>query len=107
MVIDKNQIIFTQKMTKPYTENHLVQEGTNQHYIIRTFDKDVLEEELVWHRDKRTRKVTTLTANGWQFQKEDCLPEPLEQGKEIMIHKNTYHRLIKGDGELVVRILEI
>ena len=55
-------------MTKPYTEQHLVQEGTNQHYILRTFDKDVLEEELVW-RDSRTRKVTTLTGNGWQFLK--------------------------------------
>lgn len=94
-------------MTKPYTEQRLVQEGTNQHYIIRTFDKDVLEEELVWHRDNRTRKVTTLTGNGWQFQKEDCLPEPLEVGKEMVIIKNTYHRLIKGDGNLVVRIMEI
>ena len=94
-------------MTKPYTEQYLVQEGTNQHYILRTFDKDVLEEELVWHRDSRTRKVTTLTGNGWQFQKEDCLPEPLEVGKEMVIIKNTYHRLIKGDGNLVVRIMEI
>ena len=94
-------------MTKPYTEQHLTKHGTDEQYIIRTFDKDVLEEELVWHRDSKTRKVTTLTGNGWQFQKEDCLPEPLVIGQEIMIHRNTYHRLIKGDDNLVVRIMEI
>lgn len=94
-------------MTKPYTEQRLVQEGTNQHYIIRTFDKDVLEEELVWHRDKRARKVTPLTANEWKYQLEDCLPHEFKEGIEITIPRMMYHRVIKGKGQLVVRIMEI
>ena len=94
-------------MTKPYTEQHLTKHGTDEQYIIRTFNKDVLEEELVWHRDSRARKVTPLTANGWKYQLEDCLPHEFKEGTEITIPKKMYHRVIKGNGNLVVRIMEI
>jgi len=108
MVTKKNQTTLTPKsMTKPYTEKHLIQEGTNQHYIIREFSEDVNEEELVWHRDKRARKVTSLTANGWKYQLDDCLPHEFKEGIEITIPRMMYHRVIKGHGNLVVRIREV
>ena len=34
----------------------------------RTFDEDVAEEEMVWHRDKRDRTITVLEGEGWMFQ---------------------------------------
>ena len=30
----------------------------------RTFDEDVAEEEMVWHRDKRDRVITVLQGEG-------------------------------------------
>ncbi len=35
----------------PYTDEK------NTGYKIRTFEKDVLEEDLIWHTDERTRLV--------------------------------------------------
>ena len=94
-------------MTRPYTEKVLEQEGTGRHYVIREFSEDVDGEELVWHRDRQNRKVHILVSNGWKLQMEDRLPIPLETGKEYYIGKNTYHRVIKGEGNLVVRIENI
>jgi hypothetical protein len=45
-----------------------------------------------------------LSGNGWELQKEDKLPEELEIGKDYFIIKNNYHRVIKGEGDLVLRI---
>ena len=36
---------------------------------IRTFKKDVQDDELVWHRDKEDREVRVVKGNGWQFQR--------------------------------------
>ena len=94
-------------MTKPYTEEILEQHGTGEKYILRTFHEDVDVEELVWHRDRRTRKITPLVTNDWPLQFDDRPPFKLQPGVEVVIIKETYHRLLKGDGKLVVRIKEI
>jgi hypothetical protein len=72
--------------------------------IVRTFSQDIDEEELVWHRDKEDRQVTVLEETDWQFQFDNQLPQVLKN--TIFIPKNTYHRLIKGTGELNVHIIE-
>ena len=84
-------------MTKPYTEEILEQHGTGETYILRTFHEDVDDEELVWHRDRRTRKVTPLVTNNWSLQFDDRPPFKLQPGVEVVIIKETYHRLLKGD----------
>lgn len=94
-------------MTNPYTEELFTQHGTEEQYIIRTFKETVREQELIWHRDKRARKVTPLTANGWKYQLDDCLPNEFKEGIEVTIPRMMYHRVIKGNGNLVVRIREI
>ncbi len=73
-------------------------------YIYRKFTHDVDEQELVWHRDKTDREVQILEPTDWQFQLEDSIPQQLKD--TIFIPKETYHRLIKGSGNLNVRILE-
>lgn len=82
----------------PYSERR------KDNLIVRTFSQDIDEEELVWHRDRQDREVTILEETDWQFQFDNELPQVLKN--TIFIPKNTYHRLIKGTGELNVHITE-
>ena len=85
---------------KPYTQ---VVEGE---YIIREFSGDVNESELVWHRDRNSRKVTVLEGEGWKLQMDNNLPKELEKGNSYYIPMMEYHRLIKGKGNLLLQIKE-
>lgn len=86
------------EQTNPYSERR------KDNLIVRTFSQDIDEEELVWHRDRQDREVTVLEETDWQFQFDNELPQVLKN--TIFIPKNTYHRLIKGTGELNVHITE-
>jgi hypothetical protein len=86
------------EQTNPYSERR------KSNLIVRTFSQDIDEEELVWHRDRQDRQVTILGKTDWQFQFDNELPQVLKD--VIFIPKNTYHRLIKGTGELNLQILE-
>lgn len=82
-------------MSRPYIE-----EGE-----IRTFAENVKDFELVWHRDKEDRIVTPIGKTDWKFQLDNDIPRQLD--REIFIPKETYHRLIKGTGELKVRVKKL
>jgi len=82
---------------RPYTEEK--KDG----YIIREFSQDTPSFELVWHRDKEDRIVQALHNTDWKFQLDNDIPRRLTE-KELFIPKETYHRLIKGTGDLVVKI---
>ena len=73
-------------------------------FIDRKFTQDIDEEELVWHRDRRDREVQIIGQTDWMFQLEDQIPQVLKD--TIFIPKDTYHRLIKGTGELNIHITE-
>lgn len=70
----------------------------------RIFSSECNEEDLIWHRDREDRKITVLSAGGWLFQFENQLPISLSKGQEIFIKKGEYHRIIKGDGNLVISV---
>lgn len=74
--------------------------------IKRTFTPDVESEELKWHQDLKDRKVTIIEDGGWAFQMEDDLPSKLHVAQQIHIPKLVWHRVIKGEGKLVVEIEE-
>jgi quercetin dioxygenase-like cupin family protein len=74
--------------------------------IVRTFSKDVESEELVWHRDKNDRVVEVIQSNGWKFQMDNELPKTLKSGDVVEIPKETFHRVIKGEGNLIIKINE-
>lgn len=82
-------------MSRPYQE-----EGE-----VRTFAENVQDFELVWHRDKEDRIVIPIGVTDWKFQLDNDIPRPLN--KEIFIPKETYHRLIKGTGDLKVRVKKL
>ena len=75
--------------------------------LIRTFDPDVADEELVWHRDLEDRKIIVIESGGWGYQLDNQLPLPLEEGQELFIPKMLWHRVIKGNEKLVVQIKKI
>jgi|TARA_R100000900_G_scaffold115819_1_gene90665 hypothetical protein len=72
--------------------------------IIRVFNENIIETELIWHQDREDRTIKVIEANGWGYQLDNQLPLPLEDGQELFIPKMMYHRVIKGNGSLVVEV---
>ena len=94
-------------MTRPYTEELLAKHGTSEKYRVRTFDQAQEDRELIWHRDEETRRVTVLSGDGWKLQLDNEVPKPLIIGKRYAIPRMVYHRVIKGERNLVVKIENI
>ena len=82
------------------------QENITPNKFIRTFKSDVDSSELVWHRDKKSRIVEVLNDSDWFVQLENELPRKLNKGDIFFIAKESYHRVIKGDTDLKVQIIE-
>ena len=79
-------------------------ETTDKH-IIREFDETIDPIELMWHRDNEDRIVEALESTDWLLQLDDSLPIILN--KPIFIPKHMYHRVIKGTGNLLVKIIKL
>jgi len=73
---------------------------------IRVFREDVKEEDLIWHRDTKDRSIHVMEGYGWQLQTDNEHPMDLLEGHSYSIDKMEYHRIIKGEGDLVIRIYE-
>lgn len=78
-------------------------EQTIDDYTLREFSQDTSSLELVWHRDKEDRYVEVINSTDWLFQLDNHPPQSFPKHK-LFIPKETYHRLIKGTGNLVVKI---
>lgn len=74
--------------------------------IRREFNPEVDSDELKWHQDLKNRKVTIIKDGGWSFQMDDKLPSKLKIAEQILIPKFAWHRVIKGESELIVEIEE-
>jgi hypothetical protein len=72
----------------------------------RTISVDHNDTDYVWHRDRRDRKVVPLQCKDWYIQFDNEMPIKMEEGKEIFIEKDIYHRVIKGKGDLKLQIWE-
>ena len=88
-------------VVNPYEQKNL-----NKEVFLRTFSKNVLSEELVWHRDHNDRIVEVLEGENWEIQFENQLPQSLKIGEEYVIPAYTYHRIKRGTTDLVVKIQE-
>jgi len=88
-------------VVNPYEQKNL-----NNGVFLRTFSRDVLSEELVWHRDHNDRIVEVLDGENWEIQFENQLPQTLKVGEEYVIPAYTYHRIKRGTTDLVVKIQE-
>jgi quercetin dioxygenase-like cupin family protein len=86
---------------KPYKDIEVTDE-----YIIREFNENIDPIELLWHRDLNDRTITVLEGNSWYFQKDNELPLKLEEGVHIFIPAKEWHRVIKGNTPLKIKIEE-
>ncbi len=75
-------------------------------HMIRGFSKTVDVSELVWHLDEQDRTIKVLDGDSWYLQMDNNLPVLLEQGRTYQIPKMTYHRVIKGNNDLIIEIFE-
>jgi hypothetical protein len=73
--------------------------------VIREFKGDTDSGEFTWHRDREDRIVASLAPTDWGIQLDNELPKKLEG--EILIPMGVWHRVIKGTGDLKVRIKRI
>jgi len=71
----------------------------------RYFSKEVNQEDLVWHRDREDRLVISVEPTDWLIQLEGELPTSLNS--IIKIDKSRWHRLIKGSGDLNIKIIKV
>ena len=72
----------------------------------RVFNESIDSNELKWHRDKYDRIIFVESSNGWKLQMDEELSQDLKVGQKYSINKETYHRVIKGSGDLKIVIIE-
>lgn len=84
---------------KPYEDLEISEKSK-----IRIFESNVDSGELHWHRDREDRIVEVLEGNGWLLQLDNQLPVKMEIGKKYFIPEGVYHRTIKGNGDLKIKI---
>jgi hypothetical protein len=81
----------------PYTDIEVTDK-----YIIREFNENIDPIELLWHRDDQRRTIEILGETNWKLQLDNQLPTSLNQ--LIHIERHQWHRVIKGDGNLRLKI---
>ena len=86
-----------QNKIKPYNDIKVTDT-----YIIREFNENIDPIELKWHRDREDRTIEIIGETDWMIQLENQLPTSINQS--IFIPKGEWHRVIKGNGTLKLKI---
>jgi len=76
-------------------------------WFYRTFKSDLEQEDLKWHYDDEHRIMVITHETDWKFQYDNQLPIDLKVDTSYVIPKGEYHRLVKGTGDLEVKILKL
>jgi len=71
-------------------------------YIVREFNENIDPIELLWHRDDENRTVEIIGETDWKVQLDNQLPTSINH--PIFIKKHEWHRVIKGTGNLKLKI---
>jgi hypothetical protein len=87
-------------MILPFEESKL-----NDLTYLRTFHENVDNGNLHWHRDREDRIIEPTHPTDWTFQIDNELPKKIDE--KIFVPKGVYHRLIKGTGDLVLKVTKI
>ncbi len=87
-------------MILPFKEEKL-----EENIFIREFSQDTDSSEFLWHRDREDRIIESVEETDWLFQLDNKLPQKIE-GK-IFIPKETFHRIIKGKGDLKIKLIKL
>jgi hypothetical protein len=87
------------KVILPYKETKI-----SDNTFIREFSQVTDSGEFMWHRDREDRVIEPIGDTDWGIQLDDQLPIKIE-GK-ISIPMGVYHRLIKGTGDLKIKLIK-
>jgi hypothetical protein len=85
-----------------HPENPYFEYIINENEVIRVFENDDLGTEELWHQDLEDRTIEILEETNWKIQLENHLPTSLKE--RIFIPKYEWHRVIKGTGNLKLKI---
>lgn len=88
-------------LKKWQSENLPFKEQETNEGMIRIFESNIDESKLMWHRDNQDRIVESIGDTNWMIQFDNELPKRIDK---VFIPKGIYHRLIKGDGDLRIKI---
>ena len=80
------------------------QKDVSNEIKIRTFSSNTDIGEFTWHRDREDRVVELIEGGNWYVQLDNELPKKLVKENKVFIPKGVYHRVIKGEGDLKVKI---
>ena len=93
-------IILTYKtMTLPFQETKI-----SENIFIREFKQETDSGEYRWHRDREDRIIESISETDWMIQIDNQLPKVIEGIVEIPM--GVYHRLIKGNGNLKIKLIK-
>ena len=87
-------------MILPFQETKL--EGNT---YLRKFNQETESGEFTWHRDREDRIVESINQTDWLVQIDNQLPQALN--KPVFIPKGIYHRVIKGTGDLEIKVQKL
>jgi hypothetical protein len=87
-------------MTLPFQETKL-----SDNEFIRVFKGDTDSGHYHWHRDREDRIIEPINQTDWMIQIDNKLPIPLTE--RTLIPKGVYHRVIKGSGDLTVKVKKL
>ena len=78
------------------------EEIVSNNVFIREFKQDTDSGDYLWHRDREDRIIESIGETDWQVQLDDELPKVIHG--EVFIPMGVYHRVIKGTGDLKIRL---
>lgn len=91
----------------PFNEDK-INENNNYQEFLRTFSFNLNNNELIWHLDKEDRLIKIIQTDNWFFQIENELPVKLLINDQILIKKETWHRLINNNAkiDLIINLIK-
>lgn len=91
------------------TNEHLpfVEQSLSDNIKVRTFDENTDSGEFTWHRDREDRIVKVIEGKNWRLQLDNQLPTTLKEGQEYFIPKGEWHRVIKGNDTLKIKVFKL
>jgi hypothetical protein len=87
-------------MSLPFKETKI-----SNNTFIREFNQYTESGEFMWHRDHEDRIIESVDTTDWLIQIDDELPKKIEG--EVFIPMGVYHRLIKGTGDLKIKLQKL
>ena len=84
-------------MILPFQETKL-----SDNTFIREFKQDTDSGDYSWHRDGEDRIIESIGETDWLIQIDNELPKEIRG--EVIIPMGIYHRLIKGSGDLKIKL---